>query len=198
MRDHKSKHEARAYNNAAREIPEFLCPCLLTMSAWIAQRVGGQNYHKSSAQSLWAVIQSPPIRAMFSQSAFAFALVPILALLPSVTAHGFVNKVVIDGTSYDGNIPQDDAGSKSSASPIRQIFDIGPVKGASNPDLNCGMSAQLASMVVPANPGSVMQFYWGNPGAENVSREPTLSRASFAHSSRVLCFHALSNTAVAT
>ena len=128
---------------------------------------GVKNYHKSSAQSLWAVIQSPPIRAMFPQS--AFALVPLLALLPSVTAHGFVYQVGIDGTSYAGNAPQDDGGSNSSPSPIRQIYDKGPVKGASNPDLNCGMSAQLASMVVPANPGSVMQFYWGDPSAGTVS-----------------------------
>ena len=27
---------------------------------------------------------------------------------------------------------------------------------------------QLATMVVPANPGSVIEFYWGNPGGENV------------------------------
>ncbi|KAF8266394.1 glycosyl hydrolase family 61-domain-containing protein [Lactarius quietus] len=97
---------------------------------------------------------------------FALALAPILALLPSVAAHGYVTKVVIDGTTYYGNLPQDVAGSNNSASPIRQIYDIGPVKGADNPDINCGLSAQLASMVVPANPGSSMEFYWGDPGAE--------------------------------
>jgi hypothetical protein len=126
---------------------------------------------------------------------FTLALVPILALLPSVAAHGYVEKVVIDGTTYEGNLPQDFAGSNSSASPIRQIYDIGPVKGASNPDLTCGLSSQLASMVVPANPGSVMEFYWGDPGGENVGRVSHLARASFAYLSRVL---SLSNTAVAT
>lgn len=124
------------------------------------------------------------------------ALAPILALLPSVSAHGYVTKVVIDGTTYNGNIPQDDSGgSTPSASPIRQIYDIGPVKGADNPDVNCGQSAQLASMVVPANPGSSMEFYWGDPGGENVSRASHLACGSF------LTYHARytpSNTAVAT
>ena len=120
---------------------------------------------------------------------FALALSPIFALLPSVAAHGFITKIDIDGTTYYGNLPQDVAGSNSSASPIRQINDIGPVKGASNPDLICGLSAQLASMVVPANPGSAMKFYWGDPQGEGVSRVSHLAPASFAHSSRVLFFH---------
>jgi hypothetical protein len=92
---------------------------------------------------------------------FICALSP---LLPSVAAHGYVSKVVIDGTTYNGNVPN----AKASDSPIRQISDIGPVKGSNNPSLNCGLNAQLATMVVPANPGSVMEFYWGNPGGQNV------------------------------
>ncbi|KAH9966982.1 glycosyl hydrolase family 61-domain-containing protein [Russula compacta] len=92
-----------------------------------------------------------------------FALAPILSLLPSATAHGCVTKVVIDGTTYTGNAPN----AKPSDSPIRQVSDISPVKGASNPSMNCGLNAQLASMVVPANPGSSMEFYWGNPSGSN-------------------------------
>lgn len=46
--------------------------------------------------------------------------------------------------------------------------DIGPVKGASNPDLNCGLSAQLAEMVVPANPGSNVTFQWSGSQGANV------------------------------
>ena len=95
---------------------------------------------------------------------FIFALSPLLSLLPSVAAHGYLLKVVIDGTTYNGNVPN----AKPSDSPIRQISDIGPVKGSNNPSLNCGLNAQLATMVVPANPGSVMEFSWGNPGGQNV------------------------------
>jgi hypothetical protein len=94
-----------------------------------------------------------------------FALIPLLFLLPSVAAHGYVSKVVIDGTTYTANAPNN---AKPSGSPIRQISDIGPVKGSSNPSLNCGLNAQLATMVVSANPGSVLEFYWGNPGGGNV------------------------------
>ena len=96
---------------------------------------------------------------------FIFALSPLLSLLPSAAAHGYVTKVVIDGTTYSGNVPN----AQASDSPIRQISDISPVKGANNPSLNCGLNAQLATMVVPANPGSVMEFYWGDPGGELVS-----------------------------
>ena len=115
------------------------------------------------------------------------ALFPILAILPSVAAHGYVKKVVIDGTSYTGPLPADAAGASSNApSPIRQIGDIGPVKGATNPDINCGLSAQLASLVVPANPGSNFTFYWGNPSGGNVSRtSPPYSCFLCLHTTRL-------------
>jgi hypothetical protein len=125
------------------------------------------------------------------------ALVPILALLPPVAAHGYVTKVVIDGTTYTGPLPADAAGAANNApSPIRQIADIGPVKGATNPDINCGLSAQLASQVVSANPGSSMEFYWGNPSGGNVSRTSHLARASFAHPSCVLFAVATSSRSI--
>ena len=124
-------------------------------------------------------------------SQFTLVLGPILALLPSVAAHGIVTRVVIDGTTYYGNLPADAGAANHSASPIRQVADIGPVKGATNPDINCGLSAQLASMVVPANPGSSMEFYWGNPSGGNVSRA--------SHTcSRLLTYHVSCIVLVAT
>ena len=51
------------------------------------------------------------------------------------------------------------------------IADIGPVKGADNPDIVCGLSAQTARMVVSANPGSVFSVQWsGGNGDENVRK----------------------------
>ena len=47
--------------------------------------------------------------------------------------------------------------------------DIGPVKGADNNDLMCGLSAQKAEMVVPANPGSKVNFQWVAGDGNNVS-----------------------------
>ncbi|KAI0638726.1 glycosyl hydrolase family 61-domain-containing protein [Trametes polyzona] len=80
----------------------------------------------------------------------------ISAAVPFVAAHGFVSLVAIDGKQYPGNVPNNYKGP----SPIRLVSDISPVKGASNPDLNCGLNAQLAELVVPANPGSTVEFQW--------------------------------------
>ncbi|KAI8969698.1 glycosyl hydrolase family 61-domain-containing protein [Trametes punicea] len=84
------------------------------------------------------------------------AVVVLSAAVPYVAAHGYVAQVSIDGKAYAGNIPNDYQGP----SPIRLVSDIGPVKGASNPDLFCGLSAQVAELVVPANPGSAVAFQW--------------------------------------
>lgn len=74
-----------------------------------------------------------------------------------VAAHGYVHQVVIDGTTYPGNAP----GATPSPSIIRQISTIDPVKGANNPNLNCGQNSQPASLVANAMPGSTMAFSWG-------------------------------------
>ncbi|KAG8221713.1 glycoside hydrolase family 61 protein [Butyriboletus roseoflavus] len=79
-------------------------------------------------------------------------------LLPAlVSAHGYVNKVSIDGTVYQGNTVGTTA---TVSSVIRQINTNSPVKGATNPDLNCGSGAQLAADVANANPGSTVEVYW--------------------------------------
>jgi Auxiliary Activity family 9 (formerly GH61) len=113
---------------------------------------------------------------------FILVLSLILTLLPSVAAHGYVSKVVIDGTTYTGNVPN----AQPTDSPIRQIADISPVKGANNPYLNCGLAAKLATMVVSVNPGSVMEFYWGNPSGTNVSHVSCLFFEPLANHGRVL------------
>ncbi|KAI6115346.1 glycoside hydrolase family 61 protein [Pisolithus croceorrhizus] len=82
---------------------------------------------------------------------FLFFLLPV-----SVSAHGFVGSVTIDGQTYQGNIP----GGTTNPSIIRQISTIDPVKGATDPSLNCGMNATLASDVANANPGSQILVGW--------------------------------------
>lgn len=90
-------------------------------------------------------------------------------LLPAlVSAHGYVNKVTIDGTVYQGN----SVGTTATISSIiRQVNTNSPVKGATNPDINCGASAQLAADVANANPGSTVQVFWvgGTTGTSPVS-----------------------------
>lgn len=83
--------------------------------------------------------------------------------ISSVSAHGYLGGIGIDGTWYAGNTPNNYKGS----SPIRLVNDIGPVKGADNPDIKCGLSAQNGAVVVPANPGSVVSFLWVGGGGGN-------------------------------
>ncbi|KAI6001307.1 glycoside hydrolase family 61 protein [Pisolithus albus] len=90
----------------------------------------------------------------------------LLLLFPaSVHPHGFVGSVTIDGTTYQGNLP----GGTTNPSIIRQVSTIDPVKGATNPSLNCGMNATEASDVANTNPGSQMLVHWvgGSTGDSN-------------------------------
>ncbi|KAI0727053.1 glycosyl hydrolase family 61-domain-containing protein [Fomitopsis betulina] len=87
-------------------------------------------------------------------------LVPLLIALRA-SAHGYVSKMIIDNVVYAGNEPNDDTGS----SPIRMISTIDPVKGASNSNLFCGQSAQVAAYTAPAKSGSNVTVQWsGAPG----------------------------------
>ncbi|KAL0959141.1 hypothetical protein HGRIS_014428 [Hohenbuehelia grisea] len=80
-----------------------------------------------------------------------------LAALPSlVSAHGFVAIVTVNGKDFKGDVPQ----GPSDPTAIRQISDVSPVKGAMNPDVNCGMSAKVASQVIDMNPGDKVEFDW--------------------------------------
>ena len=86
----------------------------------------------------------------------AFCTFLLTAVASSVDAHGFLSTVIIDGKRCIGNMPN----ANPNPSIIRQISGINPVKGASNPELNCGFSAQFATLVADANPGSAMAFNW--------------------------------------
>jgi len=80
-----------------------------------------------------------------------------LVLLPLVEAHGITGTFSIDGKSYQGPI----AGGKSiPGSPVLQISDASPVKGAMNKAMTCGPNAKAASFSAPANPGSTVDVLW--------------------------------------
>ena len=100
----------------------------------------------------------------------SFHLIPLvlilfLSFLPRVRAHGYIAQVTIDGKVYSGNVPN----AQPTPSIVRQINTIDPVKGASNPYLNCGQDAQFAALVADANPGSQLQFLWKDGDGTNVS-----------------------------
>jgi hypothetical protein len=97
-------------------------------------------------------------------------ILPILSalLIPTlVSAHGYLQQVTIDGTVYKGN---DLNVATPAASIIRLVSTNSPVKGTSNPYMNCGQDAQFASQVGNANPGSQLQLLWvgGTDGSSNV------------------------------
>ncbi|OSC98651.1 lytic polysaccharide monooxygenase [Trametes coccinea BRFM310] len=84
-------------------------------------------------------------------------LTSLFALVPYVSAHGFVADVAIDGKSYDGNAV---GPSPSIDSPIRSINNNGPVKSVTDPNLACGLGSTAGAVVAPANPGSTISFHW--------------------------------------
>ncbi|KAJ3986403.1 glycosyl hydrolase family 61-domain-containing protein [Lentinula detonsa] len=92
-----------------------------------------------------------------------FIFLSTLFLLSPVSAHGYLAQLTINGKSYPGNVP----GAQPTSSVIRQVSDISPVKGASNPDLNCGLSAQFAADVADANPGDDLAFDWRGGDDQN-------------------------------
>ncbi|KAE9390573.1 hypothetical protein BT96DRAFT_865488 [Gymnopus androsaceus JB14] len=93
------------------------------------------------------------------------SLIVTFSLCSYVSGHGYVAKLIVNGQSYSGNAP----GAQATPSVIRQISDISPVKGATNPDLNCGLSAQLAADVATVNAGDSLAFDWrgGSDGDSN-------------------------------
>ncbi|KAI9058940.1 lytic polysaccharide monooxygenase [Trametes sanguinea] len=86
---------------------------------------------------------------MFTTS--SLLLTALFALVPYVSAHGFVAKVTIDGKSYDGNVTR---------LPIRSISANGPVKSVTDPNLACGLGSVPGTVIAAANPGSTIAFHW--------------------------------------
>ncbi|KAG5335216.1 hypothetical protein C0989_001828 [Termitomyces sp. Mn162] len=82
-----------------------------------------------------------------------------IAVATSALAHGLVTQITVDGKVYPGNT----VNSKENPSVIRLVSSTSPVKGATNPDMNCGFGApQPAADVGNAMPGSKFEFTWGS------------------------------------
>ena len=83
-------------------------------------------------------------------------IIPLLTAA-SVSAHGYVSQVLLNGKVFKGNAP----GEEPKPSIIRQTTHNDPIYGADSADLTCGNSAhQPASLVVDINPGDTVQFTW--------------------------------------
>lgn len=83
-------------------------------------------------------------------------LLTLLLFAHSVTAHGWLASVTVDGKVYEGNTPA----TKTQPSIIRPVSTWSPVLGATNPSLNCGMNATRESLVATVAAGSKLQFTW--------------------------------------
>ncbi|KAK0437791.1 glycoside hydrolase family 61 protein [Armillaria borealis] len=81
--------------------------------------------------------------------------IPFLAA-SYVAAHGYVQKVTIDGTEYTGPA----VGSGSTDGITREISTQDPIKGATNPDLTCGPGALAGASGSPwpHNVGPMMTY----------------------------------------
>lgn len=101
---------------------------------------------------------------------FATFSLSLLALLPSVLAHGRLAKVAIDGKDYVGpNIGQ------TVDSVIRMIDKVDPVKDVTGDDISCGQgtASLTATQSAAAKAGSKIDFSWasgdeGTPWPHNV------------------------------
>ncbi|KAJ2922155.1 hypothetical protein H1R20_g14937, partial [Candolleomyces eurysporus] len=87
----------------------------------------------------------------------SIVLLPLL-LASYVSAHGFVHSVAINGQTFTGNRPSGQRNNRDTI--IRQVRTQDPIKGARNPDVNCGAGSFVASDVADANPGDTLAFDW--------------------------------------
>ena len=90
-------------------------------------------------------------------------LVAALSLAPSVQAHGLVHTFSVDGTEYQGNLPE----GNYAPSPIRLVTTQDPIYGASNLNINCGTGSNNADLVVDAMPGSKLSWNWKSESLSN-------------------------------
>ncbi|CAE7114693.1 unnamed protein product [Rhizoctonia solani] len=89
------------------------------------------------------------------------SLVSFVALAAGVHAHGYVDKIIADGKTYQGPIP----GETNPKSPIRRIGTINPYKNPTGSGITCGEKSQLASVVAPITAGSDLTLSWvAHPG----------------------------------
>lgn len=86
-------------------------------------------------------------------------IIPLLTAT-SVSAHGYISQIVINGKVYVGNEP----GANPVPSIIRGTNSINPIKGAHNPDVNCGNGAQPGALVADVNPGDHLSIKWFSGG----------------------------------
>ncbi|PFH49708.1 lytic polysaccharide monooxygenase, partial [Amanita thiersii Skay4041] len=93
------------------------------------------------------------------------SLFTLLCCITYVAAHGYVQKIAIDGKNYEGDNVNNPSNKPSA---IRVTSSVGGVNSVSSPDIACGVNSKPGQLVADAMPGSTVQFSWvtgqGQPG----------------------------------
>lgn len=99
--------------------------------------------------------------------------IPILLSVASiVSAHGYINRVKINGEEFKNNA----IGSNSKDSILRSVTSQDPMKGADSKDLSCGNGSKPGKLMADINPGDDIEFSWVAADGSPVSfRSSTLS-----------------------
>lgn len=88
---------------------------------------------------------------------FVAAIAASSLFVLQAAAHGYVDSVKIDGTTYKG---MDPTSGKKFQSAIRRISTQDPNYGATKSHITCGPGAEKAALVATANPGSSVDIVW--------------------------------------
>jgi len=93
-----------------------------------------------------------------------FSILLALTSAALVSAHGYINPIVIGGKSYAGPTPY----QNPMDSIIRQVSGVEPVQDMASPNMACGLNAKTASLVGDALPGDTVEFHWLSGGSGQV------------------------------
>jgi len=93
-----------------------------------------------------------------------FSILLALTSAALVSAHGYINPIVIGGKSYAGPTPY----QNPMDSIIRQVSGVEPVQDMTSPNMACGLNAKTASLVGDALPGDTVEFHWLSGGSGQV------------------------------
>jgi len=91
-------------------------------------------------------------------------ILSILSAVASVSAHGYLSKVQVNGKTFTAPRPGNGGNNKS---PIRSVSSPNPNYGTGNPAITCGPNSKPGSSVIDLNPGDVMSFDWEGADGSN-------------------------------
>ena len=126
----------------------------LFLSLFRARRHDLQHNRFSTLHSLVVYLFTQPIM-LTNASRILLVATAAFSAFRSVSGHGAVVKVTIDGKEYTGPLP----GAAKMDSIIREVTQNGPVTDVTSKDLWCGVGSTPATEVASAKPGSNLNLF---------------------------------------